>query len=133
MSIAKIVSLVAALALFSNSAFAGCDWSTIVTNADGTYTYSKTLNLCVGNLVQSDVMKTQQVSDLNKAITLKDAAIGKSDARAQLWQDTALKLESNIQSIDSYKSTSNWAYFALGALTIIGAGVAAAQVHSLGR
>jgi hypothetical protein len=133
MSIAKIVSLVAALAMFSNTAFAGCDWSTIVANSDGTYTYSKTLNLCVGNLVQDNATKAQQVSDLNKAITLKDAAITKSDARAQLWQDTSLKLESNIQSIDSYKSTSNWAYFALGALTIIGAGVAAAQVHSLGR
>ena len=129
----KLISLICATTLFSNSAFAGCDWSTIVANADGSYTYTKTLNLCVGNLVQDDSMKTQQVSDLNKAITLKDAAITKSDARAQLWQDTALKLESNIQSIDSYKSYSNWAYFGLGALTIIGAGIMAAQVSHIGH
>jgi len=133
MSMKKIVFLVAAIAMFCNTAFADCALSDLVHNADGTVTYSKADHICVGNLVQDDATKTKQVTDLNKAITLKDLAITKSDARAQLWQDTSLKLEDNITKVDSYKSYSNWAYFALGALTIIGAGIAAAQVSHIGR
>jgi hypothetical protein len=133
MSINKIVSLVAAFTMFSNVAFADCTFSDLKHNADGTVVYSAQDHVCVGNLIQDDAIKTKQVQDLNKAITLKDLAITKSDARAQLWQDTSLKLESNIQSIDSYKSYSNWAYFGLGVLTIIGAGMLAAQVSHIGR
>jgi hypothetical protein len=123
MFIGKIVSLAVAFATFSNVAFADCAFNDLKHNADGTVTYSAQDHVCVGNLVQDDATKTKQVQDLNKAITLKDLAITKSDARAQLWQDTSLKLESNIQSIDSYKSTSNWMFFGLGVLTIVGAGM----------
>lgn len=131
MSITKIVSLVAAVALFSNVSFADCQLNDLVHNKDGSVTYSAADHLCVGNLMQDNATKGQQVQDLSKAITLKDLAITKADARAQLWQDTDLKLEDNIQKMDSFKSYSNWAYFALGVLSVVAAGIAANQVSHI--
>lgn len=125
----RLVSIVLAMSLFSNIAFADCDFSTLVHNSDGSVTYSKAQHVCVGQLVQDNATKTQQIADLNKAITLKDLAITKSDERAQLWMDTSFKLEDNIQKMNSLKSTNEWVYFGLGVLTIFAAGMATAQLR----
>lgn len=124
----KILSIVAALSLFTNVAVADCDFSKVVKNSDGTFTYTKELHICVGQLVQDNTTKDLQIKDYLQAITLKDLAITTADKRTQLWMDTTFKLEDNIQKMDSFKSTSNWIYFGLGALTIIGAGMMAAQL-----
>ena len=125
----KIISLVAILTMLSNTAFADCDFSKGVTaNPDGTRTYTKECHIAVGNLVQDNAVKTQQVQDLNQAITLKDLAITKSDQRAQNWMDTSLKLEENVQKMDSLKKENEWIYFALGVLATGMAGIAAAQL-----
>jgi hypothetical protein len=127
----KIISLMLAMSLFSSACLATCDWSKIVKNADGTYTYSQALNLCVGQTVQDNVTKAQQITDYTKALTLKDLAITKSDARADLWMSTSLKLEENVQKVDTLKRDNEWIFFGLGALTVIGAGMAAAQLSRI--
>lgn len=123
-----LLKILLAVSLFSNVAFADCDFSTLVHNPDGTVTYSKTQHICVGSLVQDNATKTQQITDYKKALDLKDLAITTSDKRTQLWMDTTFKLEDNIQKMDSLKNTNQWIYFGLGALTIIGAGMMAAQL-----
>jgi hypothetical protein len=114
--------------MISNIALADCDWTKIKNNGDGTYTYSKELHICVGQTVEDNKTKDLQIQDLTKAVSLKDLAIQKSDERTQLWIDTSLKLEKNIQAMDSFKKTDEWLYFGLGALTIFASGIAAAQL-----
>jgi hypothetical protein len=124
----KIVFLVVAICIFSNTAMAGCDFKDLIHNTDGTVTYSKADHICVGQLVQSESTKDQQITDYKKALDLKDLAITKSDARAQLWMDTSVRLESTVQSVDKLKKDNEWLYFSLGALTVIGTGFMAAQL-----
>lgn len=124
----KIVSLILSVAMASNVAFADCSFSNLTHNPDGTVTYSKADHNCVGQLVQDDKTKTQQVQDLNKAITLKDLAITKADERAQNWMDTSLKLEQHVQTVDSLKKQNEWIYFVLGVVATSLAGITAAQL-----
>lgn len=125
----KIISLVAALTLFSNVCFADCDFSTgAVKQADGTYQYTKECHIKVGQTIQDNAVKAQQITDYKKAIDLKDLAITKSDQRAQNWMDTSLKLEDNVQKMQSYSSRNEWIYFGLGALSVFAAGMAAASL-----
>lgn len=114
----------------SQSAFCSpnCDWTQIKKNPDNTYTYSATLNLCVGNLVQDDAVKTQQVADLTKAIQLKDLAIQMSDSRVALWQKSSNDELDRVTSIESNQKHNDILYFGLGLLTAIGAAYAAGQV-----
>lgn len=124
----KLLSLILSIVMVSNVAFADCQFTNLVHNTDGTVTYSKADHVCVGQIVQDDATKTQQVQDLSKAITLKDLAITKSDERAKNWMDTSLKLEDNIQKIHSVQKQEEWIWFVLGAITVIGTGFALSSV-----
>lgn len=125
----KLVSLILAVAMISNTAFAECDFSRDVKELpSGSREYTKECHIKVGQLVQDNQVKDQQITDYKKAIELKDLAITKADQRAQLWMDTSLKLEDNIQRMDSIKSKNEWIYFGLGVLTMFAAGMAAAQL-----
>lgn len=124
----KIISIVLAVSLFSSFAMGDCDFSQIISNTDGTYTYSKNLHICVGQLVQDNATKTKQVQDLTKAYSLKDLAMTKADARAQLWEDNSLKLETTVQTIETTQKRNDMIWFGLGALSVFAAGVAAASL-----
>jgi hypothetical protein len=125
------INLILVLSLLSNVAHADCDFTLgkgVTKLADGNFEYSKDCHIKVGELVQSSGVQDQQISDLNKALTLKDLTITQADQRAQNWMDTSLKLEKNINAIDEMKSTNNWIYFGLGVLTVIGTGFALSAV-----
>ena len=125
----KKISFLLAVCMFANTAFADCDFSKGITKLpDGNYEYTKECHVHVGELVQDNDVKTQQVDKLNKALDLKDLAITKADQRTQLWMDTSLKLEDNIQKMDSLSKKNEWLYFGLGVLTTFAAGYAAAQL-----
>ena len=124
----KIICTTLALILFSNAALADCDFSKVVKNSDTTYTYSKELHICVGQLVEDDSVHLLQLEDLNKAIALKDDALKASDQRTQLWMDTSIKLEENIAKMENIRKSSDWIYFGLGVLTTFAAGMAAASL-----
>lgn len=124
----KLISIIAAITLFSNLAFADCNFKDLVHNPDGTVTYSKADHICVGQTVQDNATKAQQIDSYKKAIDLKDLAITKSDARAQNWMDTSLKLEDNVQKMDSIKKQNEWIYFVLGVVATSLAGITAAQL-----
>ena len=113
-----------------NSGVAGdsCDWSSIVKNTNGTYTYSKALHLCVGQLVEDNATKTQQIDDLTKAISMKDLALQASDQRATLWMTTSGTLENRLQTVDSLQQGSEKLMFGLGVLMTLGATFAAAKL-----
>lgn len=125
----KFISLIVLLCMFANVALADCNWSTDVTKLpDGSFRYTEGCHLAVGGLVQSNKTKDAQISDLTKAITLKDLALQTSDKRAQLWMDTSAQLEARLQKIDSMESTNKWLYFGLGTITMLGAGYMASQL-----
>jgi len=113
--------------LVTNPVFADCDWKKIVNNNDGTYTYSRELHLCVGQLKQDLEATNVQLSEYKKAIDLKDLALSKSNERADLWMDTSFKLEDRLNKIDELRSKNAWIYFGLGALTVVGAGLIVKQ------
>ena len=124
----KLISIIAAFTLFSNLCLADCNFKDLVHNPDGTVTYSKADHVCVGQSVQDNATKDKQIQDYKQAITLKDLAITKSDARAQNWMDTSLKLEDNVQKMDSIKKQNEWIWFGLGILSAVGLGMTAAQL-----
>jgi hypothetical protein len=124
----KIVFLVVLFCMISNPVLAACDFSHLVHNPDGSVTYPAAAHLCVGQLVQDNATKDQQIVDYKKALTLKDLAVTAADARADLWLNTSLKLEGTVQNIDKLKKDDQWISFGLGALTVIGAGLMAAQL-----
>lgn len=123
-----LVNLIVIFSLLSNLAFADCDYSKVIKNSDGTFTYSKELHICVGTMEQDLQIAQMQLSDLNKALELKDLALTKSDQRVTLWSNTSSDLENRLTKVDSMEKTNNWIYFGLGALTVLGAGYMASQL-----
>lgn len=121
----KNILLILSFSLISNFALADCDFKDLIHNADGTVVYSKTDHVCVGQLVQDNATKDQQIVDYKKALTLKDLVISTADQRGDMWRDTALKIENNINTMEQLKKTNEILYFGLGILTVlIGAKVA---------
>lgn len=125
----NIVSLIAVF-LFSQVALAECDFSKGITpGPNKTYTYSEECHLKVGQLVQSNETKDRQIADLSKAIELKDLAITKADARADLWMGTSDKLMDRVNKIDELQSKNNMLYYGLGILTVIAAAYVVNATH----
>lgn len=117
----KLISILVVICLlFPKVTFADCDFSTGITKGpNDTYIYTKPCHLQVGQMVQDVKDKDTKVNDLLQAITLKDLAITAADKRAQLWNDTSIKLEERIQKVDSLTSSNGVLYFGLGVLTTI--------------
>lgn len=126
----KFISFILFISLFSNIVLAdtNCDWTTIKTLPDGGFEYSPALNICVGQLVQTNQIQTQQIADLTKAIQLKDLALTNADARIQLWETSADNELDRLNKIQSDQKKSDWLMFGLGALTVLGAGYMAARL-----
>lgn len=113
----------------SNVVLADCDWSTGIRSLpDGNYEYSKNCHIAVGQLVQSNKILTQQLADLNKAITLKDLALQQSDSRATLWSNTSSQLEDRLQKVDSLEKHNEFLFFGLGVLSAVAVGFATAKL-----
>lgn len=126
----KIVSLVLLFSFISNVVLADCDFKTgIMPLSDGGYRYSEACHLKVGQLVQDNAIKDQQIQDLNKAITLKDLALQKSDDRANLWMNTSGQLEDRLTKVDSLEKKNDLLYVGLGVLGTVLAVWAAGQLR----
>lgn len=126
----KVLALLLAVILVSNTALADCDFSTGITkNDNGTFTYTKECHVAVGQMKYDLGVAQNQVSLLNKSLDLKDLALTKADQRADLWQTATFKMEDRINTIDQMRSTNNWMYFGLGVLTVFAAGYAARQAY----
>lgn len=113
----------------TTSAFAECDYSKIIHNENGTYTYSKELHVCVGQMKQDLETATTQLGEYKKAIELKDLAISKADQRSQLWMDTSDKLQTRLNAVADMSNKNQWLMFGLGVVTALGAGYVASQVY----
>jgi hypothetical protein len=123
-SLLVIVSL-----LFSQIAYADCDFKTgIASGPNKTFIYSEACHQKVGALVQDNQVKTEQVAELNKAVTLKDLALKDSDKRATDWMNTSGTLEKRVQEVDKLESTNKFLYFGLGVLTTFLAAYGAAKL-----
>lgn len=114
--------------VFSASAFADCDYSKIVKNDNGTYTYTRELHLCVGQMKQDLEIATEQNLKFTKALELKDLALTKADQRTDMWQQTAFKLEDRITTIDGMRTSNQWLMFGFGMVTMLAASYAASQL-----
>lgn len=95
-----------------------CDWSTITVNKDGSRTYPLALHLCVGQLVQDMPLKDKQIAELNRVITLKDLALQQETNRANMWQETSLKLTETVNKYESARQTTEVVAFGLGIATV---------------
>lgn len=123
----KIIStILIAVTLLSTSAMADCDYSKIVKNVDGSYTYSKELHICVGEMKRDLDAATVQLGEYKKVIELKDLALTKANERADLWMNTSFKLQDRMNTIDELKSKNQYLAFGLGivltSLAVYGAG-----------
>lgn len=120
------IATILALVLTCQAAMADCDYSKIVDNGNGTYTYSKELHVCVGNMKKDLDAANTQVASYQKAIEFKDLALVKANDRITLWQDTTFKLQDRMSAIDNLESKNRILYFGLGiivtGLAVYGAG-----------
>lgn len=126
----RLVSLFLLFSFVSNVALADCDFKTGITPlSDGSYKYSADCHLRVGQLVQDNAVKDQQISDLTKAVTLKDLVLQKSDDRANLWMNTSGQLEDRLTKVDSLEKKNSVLYVSLGVLGTVLAVWAAGQLR----
>lgn len=125
----KLISSILILCL-STIAMAdpNCNWSTIKTLPDGGYEYSPSLNLCVGNLIQTNKTQSAQIVDLTKAIELKDLALTAADSRTQIWETTSLAEQDRLTKISTEQKDNNFLYFGLGILSTVLTGFAVAKL-----
>jgi hypothetical protein len=130
MPMMKLISLILAASMFSNVAFATCDFSTGISKTTQGYLYTPECHIAVGQLVEDNKTKDIQLKDLGLTNDSLKLALQASDARTQLWMDTTFKLEKNINAMDELKKTNEWVYFGLGALTVIATGFALSSVTS---
>ena len=115
--------------LFPTSAYGDCDFKTGITlGPNKTFIYIEACHQKVGQLVQDNANKTTQITDLTKAITLKDLALKDSDKRASDWMDTSGKLEDRLQKVDSLQKHNEVLYFIGGVLVTCAAAYAAAKL-----
>jgi len=124
----KFIAAILLLCFSANVAMADCDWTQIKKLPDGGFEYNPTLNLCVGNLVQTNKTQAKQIQDLTTAIDLKDAALLAADQRTQLWETTSLNEQDRLTKIDNESKTNEWIFFGLGVVTVIGSGFMAAKL-----
>lgn len=112
-----LTTMILMLTLFAQSVFAAdCDYSKIVDNGNGTYTYSKALHICVGNMKKDLEAANTQIASYQQAISLKDLALKDSDIRANTWMNNSLKLEDTLNKVNSIESSNKIIYFGLGIL-----------------
>lgn len=122
----KLIVLLLIAVSFSNIAFADCDYTKIIHNVDGSYTYTKELHICVGQMKQDLDSSRTQLVEYKKAIDLKDLALSKSDERADLWMNTSFKLQDRMNAVDELKGKNQLLMFFAGvavtSLAVWGAG-----------
>jgi hypothetical protein len=126
----KIISIILLSCFISNIALADCTWSTGVTklSEESWYRYSSDCNLRVGEMVQELDTKSKQLEQYDAAITLKDLAIQKSDARVLLWKTTAEDEQDRMNKLSTEQKHTDFLFFGLGVLAAIGAGFMASKL-----
>ena len=121
----KILSIVFLIAMIPNICFADCIWYLgIKPLANGDYEYSPDCHNAVG------IMKQQNL-DLQAAIKADQDALAVADQRTQNWMQTSFQMEDRVSKVDSLQKQSAWLYFALGVLSVVAAGILAAQVSHI--
>jgi hypothetical protein len=126
----SILSLVLIFSLLvSGDAYAGCDFAKdIKENPNKTFEYTEACHQKVGQIVQDDNTKTQQVKDLTKALSLKDLALQDSDKSKTNWMNTSAALETRLQKVDGLESKNDILYFGAGFVAAFLAAIAAAKL-----
>lgn len=103
--------------MLSSMAYADCDFRTGITEqADGSFKYTKACHLKVGEMKQDLEIAEQKVEKLNLAIVNLNLAITASDTRADMWRNTAFKMEDKFESYDKLRQNNQLLYFIGGAL-----------------
>lgn len=126
----KLISLIIAFSMFSHIAYADCDFKTGITpNDNGSYTYTKDCHLKVGEMKRDLETANKQIDLFKTSLDYKDLALKRADERADLWMNTAFKLEDRVNTLDQMRKTNEWLYFGLGVLTVFAAGYAARQAY----
>ena len=119
-----------AICLFASTSFGACDFSTGITKQpDGNYLYTKECHVAVGEMKYDLGIKDKQLEEFRKAIGLKDTALALAEQRTQLWMDTSFKMNDRLNTIENMRSTNNWMYYGLGALTVLATGFMVAELN----
>lgn len=123
----KLIASALLLVLVSNTAMADCDFSTGITRQpDGNYLYTKECHVKVGEMKRDLDLANTQLVQYTKVIELKDLALSKADARADLWMNTSFKLQDRMNAVDDLKSKNQFLTFLVGvaftSLAVWGAG-----------
>ena len=125
----KTILALVMLSLFPFSALAECEWKTGITKLpSGTFEYSRDCHFKVGETVRDLGIAKEQYRLTTEALTLKDLAISKADARAELWMQTSYSLEKRIETLDKMNTQTKWIYFGLGVLATSAAIYGASQL-----
>jgi hypothetical protein len=105
------------LILLSGQSLA-CDWA-MIRKQNNDFIYPAECHREVGRLVEVESKRKEQVEELNKALTLKDLALQKSDERVILWQSESERQLKNLEKMSKNNSLQNSGYFLAGMASVL--------------
>ena len=114
----KKISFIVFLTFFCNTAMADCNWNLISKDKAGVYEYPVDCHIAVGKLVNTNKLVQGENVELRKALDDEKSALDISQKRTQLWTDTSLKQNEDLNKIIKIEDSKNTLHFVLGALTM---------------
>lgn len=124
-----IMVIIIAITLFTQTAFAKCEWYTVKQMGDR-YGYTIECHLEVSNMIKDIGDYKVQVRELKKAVELKDLVIQKSEERLNLWKEQSYTQHDKLQKAYSWRSMENKLHFFGGVAMAILCVWAAGQLQS---
>lgn len=111
----RLLALVLAIFILPATSLATCDYSLDVKqNSDGSYTYSRECHAETGKNVKRVSLLGEKIDLLEQKMVLKDSQLFKHQERAELWMETANKINDKLITYENSKAKDGWIQFALG-------------------
>jgi len=106
--------LIIIMLMVSLPAYGSCDFSLGIKEIEGGYLYTPECHREVGKKLLDLKDREKQIELYKEVINLKDLQISKEQQRADLWKNTAFKLEDRMVSIQRFDRWEDWLYFGAG-------------------
>lgn len=125
----KTIIFAIILSLLPIESLAACDPdSDIKQNQDGSYTYTRSCHLDAGKAFKKVSLLDEKVSLLETKIDLKDSQLFKQEQRAEMWMETANKINDKLIGYEKAKDNDKILNFGLGMLFTFASVWAAGQI-----
>lgn len=130
------------LLLSPQMSLAACNWEKDIVKTDKGYLYPSDCHGEVGKVFKSNILRKEQIKELNgqikdieaskeklsKSIELKDLALIKADEMSMRWREESYNQHERLLKQKRLSETNNWIYFIGGFLAASASVYAAGQI-----